>query len=407
VFGSKTAVPNYDRFGNTVCTLAAVACGIDPNFVLRCLDDVPVVGPKGSDICEKFSDSYKDLCAECNIQLADECPKNEKAFQNQSIGKVLGIWFNAENLSWQYPEEKRVRILVDVKNCISSGRIELKQCESLLGRLNDFLQMCPFLKGFKHCLNETLSTCIKEGYCILSEETIKELFLWSNCVMSNQSWFPIPAEPSGPTIQHKMFISDAAGVPDLESFKSKVGVGGLGFDEEGCIVNAFQFFWEKSFVSFLDSKGAEMGSKTTTLEMIGILLHFLLVPKLMLKQHVVVVTDNMACFYAWENKCAKNDVTASIIVQSLHLIATFLECNIHVVHKKRCSNWESQFVDLLTRLSTTTRNDARLVSSFGHESWPSVLDSWMKDPNEDWSLALELLQYVKSILLCNKYKKLL
>jgi hypothetical protein len=141
-----------------------------------------------------------------------------------------------------------------------------------------------------------------------------------------------------------------------------------------------------------------MGSKTTTLEMIGILLHFLLVPKLMLKQHVVVVTDNMACFYAWENKCVKNDVSASIVVRGLHLIAALLECNIHVVHKKRCSNWESQLADRLTRLSTTTRNDARLVSSFGHKKWPVVLDSWMKDPNEDWNFALKLLQYVKSIL---------
>jgi hypothetical protein len=129
-------------------------------------------------------------------------------------------------------------------------------------------------------------------------------------------------------------VSDAAGVPDINNFNKKVGVGGVGFDEEGCIINSFQFFWESDFISWKDEKGSSMGSKTTTLEMIGILLHILLLPSLLLRQNVVFVTDNLACVYGWENKCVKHDVCASIIVRAIHLISVFLECNVFICHKK-------------------------------------------------------------------------
>jgi hypothetical protein len=58
--------------------------------------------------------------------------------------------------------------------------------------------------------------------------------------------------------------------------KGGVGVGCIGFDEQGVVISAFQFFWSKNFVSWKDSKGAEMGSKTTTLEILGVLCNVIL-----------------------------------------------------------------------------------------------------------------------------------
>jgi hypothetical protein len=279
VFGSKAAVPNYDRFGNTVKILAVANPGIQNRFVLRCLDDVPAAGPKGSNICEQFSAEYLSLCKSCNISLAEPCENNDKAFISQTFGKVLGIWFKSENLSWSYPEEKANNILVQINSIISSGVVQLKEMESLMGRLNDFLQMCPFMKGFKFHLNNSLSDCIQTGSCTLSNNAVNELLIWRNCVIANKNWFPIPPRPSAPTIRHKLFVSDAAGVPVLDEFQSNVGVGGVGFDEDGCIINAYQFWWDKEFIAWSDSKGSKMGSKTASLELIGILLHVLLMPQ--------------------------------------------------------------------------------------------------------------------------------
>jgi hypothetical protein len=47
----------------------------------------------------------------------------------------------------------------------------------------------------------------------------------------------------------------------------------VGFSEDGCIISAYQFLWLKEFVSFVDKKGATMVFKTTTMEVMGILLH--------------------------------------------------------------------------------------------------------------------------------------
>jgi hypothetical protein len=103
------------------------------------------------------------------------------------------------------------------------------------------------------------------------------------CVMGKKcynglynSLSPFPPPP----IQHRCFISDAAGIADLQCFNGNEGVGGVGFDEEGRIISAYQLFWQESFISFLDEKGSQMGSKTTSLEVLGVLLHLLYFPEL-------------------------------------------------------------------------------------------------------------------------------
>jgi hypothetical protein len=52
IFGAKTAVPNYDIFGNTILTLANVSACVPKKFLHRALDDVPVVSPKCKNYCE-------------------------------------------------------------------------------------------------------------------------------------------------------------------------------------------------------------------------------------------------------------------------------------------------------------------------------------------------------------------
>jgi hypothetical protein len=129
VFGAKSAVPNYDQFGNTICTLASVMSNTPAKYVTRCLDDVPVVGPANTNICKNFSVMYKSICKDCNIQLAPNCKKNEKAFEIQSVGKVLGIWFDSKNLSWQYPSEKRGKTLAEINKALASESFLWMKCK--------------------------------------------------------------------------------------------------------------------------------------------------------------------------------------------------------------------------------------------------------------------------------------
>ncbi len=61
MFGACSSVQNFDIVVNTINTVAKVGCRIPSRFVLRQLDDVPIVAPGKSGWCEEFLLAYKHL----------------------------------------------------------------------------------------------------------------------------------------------------------------------------------------------------------------------------------------------------------------------------------------------------------------------------------------------------------
>jgi hypothetical protein len=78
IFGAKTSVCNYDVVGETLKLLAVIESGVPNQYVLRQVDDVPVAAPSDSGHCEKFSQTYKEMCEDLNVQLAPDCPLQDK-----------------------------------------------------------------------------------------------------------------------------------------------------------------------------------------------------------------------------------------------------------------------------------------------------------------------------------------
>ena len=163
----------------------------------------------------------------------------------------------------------------------------------------------------------------------------------------------------------------------------------------GQIIFAFQLFWPPSVISyFKDPLGHRLGNKTTTLEFLGILLPFILIPEQLLNQVIEVKVDNMACYFGWLNRHVKGDVTASILIRSLHLISSFLGCQVHITHLPWKSSWDAIVVDRLSRSSSTNSQDKRLLASFPDLDMPSCIKEWLTKPVEDWELADKLLDSV-------------
>jgi hypothetical protein len=131
-------------------------------------------------------------------------------------------------------------------------------------------------------------------------------------------------------------------------------------------------------------------------KIVGVLCNIVLNVKCLYNQHVVFMTDNIACYYGWISKCVKEDVTASILIRCIGILAAYVGSQFHVVHLPRLSNWEGQVVDRLSRLSTTTHWDKRLVGSFGDQRLPKCLEEWLESPSEDWSLPVRLLDEISS-----------
>jgi len=398
IFGANSAPCNFDQVNHTVVDLAVVSSETLEELVIRHLDDVVCAAPAKSKQCEKFTEIFRNICKELGIKLQPDCPKKEKAFKNSKFGKVLGIWFNSEDLTWKLPDEKKDKCLRAIEEALQSQSVNLLDMQKLMGNLNNVSLMCPFLKGFKRPLNDCLAEACEKGETRLSAQAKRDLKVWAGLLV-REEFLPIPREPvRSPTLYHKTFASDAAGVPDDNDFDHQA-VAGIGLDEVGELILAFRHEWDQRMIeSGTDVDGKRFGNKTAFLESVGILVPFMLMPDKLKNQHVLFKMDNIGCVHGWENRGLKEDNYASIVIRAIHLVSAYLSCYVHVVHVPRKTDWEGEVADRMTRRSSTTTWDRRLLLSFGDRRLPSFLSTWLSRPDLNWRIANSCLEYVKEMV---------
>jgi hypothetical protein len=252
VFGASNSVCNYDIVGETLKVLALADSDIPVELVLRQEDDVRVVSPESSGWCEQFSNNYKDLCSFVNVELAENCPKNEKAFENQKRRKVLGILFDSTDLTWSIPASKLRKTLIGIDNVVSNPVVKLNDMQKLMGRLNYIAQMCNFMKIYTPPLNESFkdipSDAPPDTVVKISEQGFEALKVWVGLLQSSFKWLPIPKDPVPPPLYRKELYTDAAGLPCGDQLSKGPGCGDVGFSETGEISMAFQLTWPAEFV---------------------------------------------------------------------------------------------------------------------------------------------------------------
>ncbi len=201
-----------------------------------------------------------------------------------------------------------------------------------------------------------------------------------------------------------MFTSDAAGAPSqtvngirviIPSLEAR-GVASISLDEKGQPWFASRLVWPSHFLSEArDSKGSFFGAKSTTLEMIGLLLPFLTIPKCLAGRHITLQVDNIAVIFGWQNKQIAGDISASILVRGLYLITAYLECLVYVKHLPRLSSREGELADHLSRESSTSMEEEDSIRGIESPVVSKALTDWLNNPVEDWDLAVRLLKEVK------------
>jgi len=367
------------------------------------VDDVPSISPADSDWCEEFTDSYKQLCSDLNVVLAEDCPLNDKAFSCQTRGKVLGIMFDSSDMTWRVPEKKIEKCLRSIMHAQNAETCTLKEWQKLHGRLNDRSQICCFMKLFKQSVNECMigieSNANPNTPIVISAEAKKDLAIWAGFLSCPRKWLPIGSAFSEPPIRCMEFVSDAAGLADTADFRSRPGAGNVGFSEDGRVIFANQYLWPETFIRFAtDEENIRYGDKTTTLEVLGLLFPFVLVPDLLKNQHVKLKVDCFGTVFGMWNRRCKGDKSASIFIRAVYLIAAYLGCTVHVQQLPRVSDWGAEVTDRLSRLTSSTKQDLRLVKAFCNRPLPKCLLDWFMKPAVDWSLPMKLLEHVKNIV---------
>ena len=213
-FGRKHSVPGFLRLGGTLEAVAAAIVEFPRKWIHRTVNDTAIVTPASSNLGEKFATAYKQLCLAANVSLAENCPENKKAFEDSCVGMVLGIRFDTITMCWSISQEKADRILRSINEPLAGSSVSLKQTQRLLGRLNDFSQMCRFLQGFKQPVNQFLASFHNNEQVSLQmpDQAKADLRVWGVAMAHSTGNIPLPPRPLPPPSGALIFASDAAGV---------------------------------------------------------------------------------------------------------------------------------------------------------------------------------------------------
>jgi hypothetical protein len=226
----------------------------------------------------------------------------------------------------------------------------------------------------------------------------KDLVIWKNFLQDKEGCWPIAEEDLEPPASSIVFISDATGCAGHLKSGDQLGAASLGFDFDGCIFFSKKLPWPTDMMlKAKDSQGESFVSKSLTLELLGLLFLLVSIPEKLKDKFVIMKVDNISCVFGWENGYAKNDVCARIIIRAIMLVTSFLGIHLTVKHRPRVSNWEAEKVDRMSRKSTTTIEDSKLLAQFVFRDWPESLKIWLQNPTEDWDLPLNILQDVKKM----------
>ena len=396
-FGGIPSVCNFDREGNTIKTLAVVKSSIPRNWVLRILDDTSCIAPKDSKLAEEFGRQLKDICNHINMPLAKNCKNNEKAFESQTNGTVMGVVFDSNSMTWALSTEKAEKI---AKRCLDisfAHQADLKQLEKCIGSVNDLGQMLGFTKFFKNSALRLLQS-FEGNYNILrpvSETVRQDMLVLAKMALSASQGLPLQARPAGLPLSTLTLYCDAAGasytmVQGQRQYHNNEfrGVACIAGDSLDGALAWSRLSWPEGFVTGQrDAAGKYFGSKTTTLESIGLLIPFLAFPDLVAGRFIVFKIDNIAVSYGWQNGYVKFDETASEILKAVSCLAAYAGTKLHVDHMPRKSDKMSSMADYLSRCLSHDQLDYKLFKDID-----SSLVSWLKNPACDGSLAVTLLR---------------
>lgn len=331
----------------------------------------------------------------------------EKSFQDSTQGTVLGIQFDTNRLQWSLSPDKAAKVLRRMQGPLLGDSLSLLETQQLLGSLNDIGQMCTFLRGFRHLLQNFL-TDFGEDETIrrtLPTQAKSDLRIWAAAIADTVKGLPIPHRPTRPPVGTITFVSDAAGAQFARQGDRFIpyctdkfrGAASLSADSTGAIWFCARVTWPKHLLLHArDTRDHAYGCKSSTLEAVGILLPFLCCPAYIAGKDVLLLTDNEAIVFGWDSRKVKNDISASILIRATHIIAFYLGTSVTVQHLPRMSTPLATLADQLSRSSTTGKHQLAAIQHATSLPLPQPLLDWLRNPSDDWNLPLRLLDAVMS-----------
>jgi hypothetical protein len=322
---------------------------------------------------------------------------------------VLRIRFNTTDLTWAVSADKRDNILRDVAGPLWGNQLTLEQLQHLMGVINDFGQMCPFLSGFRQPLNCALSAALEHPSRLqqLPFQARQDLRVWAAVVTYSVTPLPIPHRPVAPSLSALHFVSDAEGARYVTERRKRIptetpgdrGGGGDWYLPVWCYLAMCKD--DMAHVHAAACFGRKGAGLRLQVYHVGNYRPFTTHPDSATsttRQRTVSACRQYSSFLWLGEPGGGQGQTASVFVRALHLISTYLGCRVHVLHLPRMSTPDARLADRLSRKHTTTTWDRRRIRGAIKPEIPPSLWRWMVRPCVNWSLPQELLLDVQDTM---------
>ena len=272
---------------------------------------------------------------------------------------MLGIGFNSTNLTWFLSKEKADKVIRRCLDVVNTSHVDLKQMQQLMGSVNDVGQMCPSVKFHKRGGNALLTSFGGNEIVLkmVPDKLKRELLVIAKIVHSAIEGLPIAEKPTQPSLSTLIFYSDAAGASFSLSGGMRVyhenenkGVSCIGGTSLDDIWIWTRLGWPEGFITGRkDENGKFFGSKSTTLEAIGMLLPFVAFPDKIRGRRIHFMINNIAVMFGWMSGFVKEDETASEILKAVHYLSGKHGVTVSVQHVGRISDELAKLADELSR----------------------------------------------------------
>ena len=409
IFGDKAACMWFDRFHHCIVAFFVLPRAPLPRgWVGRTIDDLTTVCPStATDLTDRFVTVYREELARLGISAAPEDPSRCKAFDGNTSGEILGVWFDTISMTWKLSDSK-ISVLVTqlMEASVAGASLSLNDVEVIHGKLSHFCQHAP-----------PLSLLVAETLEFLRELLRQNSEMFRGMKGRSTRRFPVPslmrhdlstaAAIIRMTLTNPLPIISMIKTPSLAAVKVFTDISGhiVANPSMGVYIPARRverpivasLAFPRSFLTMSDQKDKKVFHKTTMLEGLAFLTTLCLDPLRFVEGEALFHIDNIATCITLE-KGNSSDPWATTVVRAGRVVAAGIGCSIFAVWERRRSSRASRIADDLTHnlFTELTNEEVEALLDFGQVAFPPPVLQWMARPSVDVGLGRRCLIWLRS-----------
>lgn len=375
VFGACSSAGIYDRLAKFVLILVLAYCMFPPEMVCQYLDDVCAACPANSEALHRFESAYRAVAAQLGVQLAStEDP--DKAFSPRTAGVVLGVHYDTVAWTWRIPQEKLVRVLLQLRSALNATVLPQHEVWSLVGRLLHYAPLIPASRfNIGHLIKASASSTDRQFPVQVTPDMKRQLHFWFVILRATDGFVSIPAPLDSLPAWAIEFYTDAAGGSQMSVGQ---GTGGIG--------PGFWFMvpWGRKINSSMrDNEGRQFRKKLSALELVGPLICLAAGAALCRSKPVRIWVDNAGSVAIWKKGYSSSCSLCTTLVGAIGRVAAALGAAVAIGKIARCSDTGATLADELSK-GRLSRFKQRLPAGWvlpTEPAWiPPAILQWIADP---------------------------